>query len=339
MSDVFVRKASQLPPPRRVEAEAAALGAMDTLEQEARQAIAAGAGTTVEIGEVQISLSGFATEALLAGEWYRPFRRSGGDEGVEPAAARDHAASARRAVDGDGRPVLRVESRLWEELLPRTDPPTAVASDVAGDVQRFVCERFGLVLDSRSWQATVFLNREDAEAFDRALRIAASVFCIARRRVLVHSCGIEYRGRGFLFAGQSGAGKSTLAGLSDRYRVLSDETVLVELSPAGAVLRGTPFRGVSGPPRYSRESAPLAAVLFLVQSPRNALSPLEPAEAFRRLGSRTFVPARSEVARAAALGLVEEIVRAAPAALMEFTRDERFLGLLDEAFFAGARHA
>jgi hypothetical protein len=320
MSQVFVRKASTLAAADRAAVETAARDAMNALEHQARAAEPAASErpSVVQIGRGQIEIAGFATQALVESDWYRPFVRP------QPSA------EVRR---------LRIESRLWREPLPQVDPSFAIASDVVGDVHRFVCDRFGLVLDTRSWRGSVFLNHEDLEAYDRSLRVATSLFCLDARSVLVHSCGIKYRGKGFLFAGQSGAGKSTLANLSDRYFVLSDETVLVDLAKDAPVLHGTPFRGLSGQPRYLCDEAPLAAVLLLVQSPRNALSRLAAAEAFRRLGRRAFVPAKAQKARVAALDLVDDAVRSVPAFAMEFTKDARFLELLDQEFFAGAADA
>ena len=80
-------------------------------------------------------------------------------------------------------------------------------------------------------------------------------------------------------------------------------------------------------------------MLFLVQSPRNALRHLASAEAFRRLGSRAFLPGKAQAARVAALDLISRAVDAVPAFAMEFTKDARFLELLDQELFAGAADA
>ncbi len=268
MSEVFVRKASALAAPDRTAVEAAALAAMDALERAAseRAASESASATLVRLGRDELELAGFAAQALVAGEWYQPFLG---------------------APSGTGDRRLRLESRLWEPPLPAVDPAFAIASDVAGEAHRFVCDRFGLVLDARSWRGTLFLNHEDTEAYDRGLRVAASLFCLAGRSVLVHSCGIRYRDQGFLFAGPSGAGKSTLANLSDRYQVLSDETVLLDLA-GRPVLHGTPFRGLSSRPHYRCDAAPLAALLFLVQSP--AQRPLAPFRRPRRFGGWPAAP-------------------------------------------------
>jgi hypothetical protein len=321
MSRVFKKKAPAASPRQEAAVAEAAQRAMDLIETAARGRGAASANEplcAIRIGDVGIDLCGFASQSLTATDWYRPFVSS------------DPQRSAG---------ALQVDVRLWPEPLPEVDPSYAIVSDVQGSLYRFVCSRFGLILDLSARRASVFLNHEDLEALDRSLRIAVSLYCLELRSVLVHSCGIKYREQGFLFVGQSGAGKSTLANLSDRYDVLSDETVLVDLSASRPLLHGTPFRGLSSRPHFRRDSVSLAAVLFLVQAPRNALCRLDAHEALRKLGSRAFIPGKAQSARIAALDLVAAAVGAVPAHSLEFTKDDRFLGLLDREFFpADAQH-
>jgi hypothetical protein len=66
------------------------------------------------------------------------------------------------------------------------------------------------------------------------------------RGTIVHACGVEYNGKGYLFAGESGAGKSTLARLLDQekgIKVLSDDRIVLRKQDGGVRIYGTPWHG------------------------------------------------------------------------------------------------
>ena len=64
--------------------------------------------------------------------------------------------------------------------------------------------------------------------------------------VIVHACGIDYKGKGILFVGESGAGKSTLTKIWDQepgVEILSDDRVIVRKDKSRYWIYGTPWHG------------------------------------------------------------------------------------------------
>jgi hypothetical protein len=108
------------------------------------------------------------------------------------------------------------------------------------------------------------------------------------RGVMVHACGISYRGRGILFLGTSGAGKSTTAELwqsREGATVVSDDRVVVRPDGPGFRIYGTPWHGEAS--CEEPVSAPLAAVFILEQGPRNCFVEMTPAAAVAQMMVRS----------------------------------------------------
>jgi hypothetical protein len=109
------------------------------------------------------------------------------------------------------------------------------------------------------------------------------------RGVLVHACGITYRGRGILLLGTSGAGKSTSARLwSERpaTQILSDDRIVIRPHGDGYRIFGTPWHGDAA--CESPGSAPLHAVFILEQAPRNRIVEMKSSQAVAQMMVRAF---------------------------------------------------
>jgi hypothetical protein len=88
----------------------------------------------------------------------------------------------------------------------------------------------------------------------------------------IHSCGIENKGAGYIFAGPSGYGKSTIAKLSKPKTILCDEMVLLRKDNyGGKTVYGTPFTGES---ESINRGAPCKGIYFIEQSLVNELLPV-----------------------------------------------------------------
>jgi hypothetical protein len=122
--------------------------------------------------------------------------------------------------------------------------------------------------------------------FDEVVYLAR----LARGRgVLVHACGLSWRGRGVLLLGTSGAGKSTSARLwaqKSGVTVLSDDRIVVRTEGEGYRIFGTPWHGDAG--YESPGSASLDAVFILEQAPRNRVVDLTSASAVAQMMVRAF---------------------------------------------------
>jgi hypothetical protein len=111
------------------------------------------------------------------------------------------------------------------------------------------------------------------------MRIILGLTLVRSGGFLLHSASAVRGRRAFLFSGVSGAGKTTIVRLAPKdSTLLSDEISCVRRMGGGYHAFGTPFTGDLG---ISGEAiqAPISALYFLRQGPRNRIAPLDPAMA------------------------------------------------------------
>ena len=120
-------------------------------------------------------------------------------------------------------------------------------------------------------------------SIDAVLRIVHSLLLAKEGGFLLHAASAVRNGRAFLFAGVSGAGKTTLARLAPKDAVLlTDEISYVRKQENDYFGFGTPFTGELAK-LGENTRAPIAALYLLEQGPHNRITPIEAAEAVRRL--------------------------------------------------------
>lgn len=103
---------------------------------------------------------------------------------------------------------------------------------------------------------------------------------IQNKKVVFHSCYIQYRGKALLFSGFSGVGKSTQGALWEKYAdamvVNGDRSVLGKQDDHWYAF-GFPFSGTSG--ICYNVALPLCAIVFLKQAEENRIRRVDAAEA------------------------------------------------------------
>ena len=136
--------------------------------------------------------------------------------------------------------------------------------------------------DPRTGRGTV---RQDANPYslDTVLRILHSLILAERGGFLLHAASAICDGQAFLFSGVSGAGKTTMTRLAPPdVTLLTDEISYLRPSAGGYAAFGTPFAGELA---RSGENctAPVSALFFLEQGPKNRIDEISSAEAVQRL--------------------------------------------------------
>ena len=108
---------------------------------------------------------------------------------------------------------------------------------------------------------------------------------LRRNAIAIHASAIRYRDAGLLFLGESGTGKSTHSRLWCRHipgtSLLNDDSPILGLTEGAVRVWGSPWSGKV--PCYRNESAPVAAIVRLVQAPENRIRRLAPVEALGAL--------------------------------------------------------
>jgi hypothetical protein len=112
----------------------------------------------------------------------------------------------------------------------------------------------------------------------------------SRGGILVHACGIDDSGRGYLFLGNSSHGKSTLAKLwhANGATVLNDDRIIVREREGAFWMYGTPWHGTFA--ETSLKSIPVKKIFFLKHGKENLLLPKTGTQAVSMLLTRSFPP-------------------------------------------------
>lgn len=144
-------------------------------------------------------------------------------------------------------------------------------------------------------------------------------------RVMLHGACISYKDKAYLFTAPSGTGKSTHVGLWQRYlgdnvTIINGDKPIFYIRESGSVCAfGTPWCGKEGWNR--NESADLAGICFMKRGIENKIRRAKPDDAAPFLLRQMFLPKEPEAA-ALTLGLLDRIVSAIPAYLLECDMSE-----------------
>ncbi|MBQ7857835.1 MAG: hypothetical protein IJ351_04270 [Oscillospiraceae bacterium] len=141
--------------------------------------------------------------------------------------------------------------------------------------------------------------------------------------IMLHAAWIEYKGKAIVFTAPSGTGKSTQAQLWQEHRGAfqrnGDRAAIYPMKETVEV-RGIPFCGSSG--ITYNTTVPLAAVVYLSQSPTTVITPLRGVAAFRALWEGCSVNVWNDGDLAQCTQTLTEIVTRVPVFHLACTPDE-----------------
>ena len=147
--------------------------------------------------------------------------------------------------------------------------------------------------------------------------------------ILLHSCGINWHGRGFVFVGVSGAGKSTLAEIfknKSGINILNDDRIIIRLIKKNFKIFGTPWAGTAN--AISPGSAVLNKIFFLKHGDKNKLRKLDRFEANSRLFRCAFAPFWMSWGIKNALEFCDKLSLSVPCYELTFKPDESIIDYL-----------
>jgi len=146
-----------------------------------------------------------------------------------------------------------------------------------------------------------------------------------RKGVLLHACGIDDSGQGYLFAGNSTHGKSTIAKLwsENHVAVLNDDRIIVREKDGDFWMYGTPWHGDFN--EVSPRGLPIRKIFFLRHSEKNSAVPRKGAEAVSMLFTRSFPPLWDKKGMDYTLGLLDRMASKLSCYELNFLPDKRII--------------
>lgn len=148
---------------------------------------------------------------------------------------------------------------------------------------------------------------------------------------ILHCSYIEHQGKAIVFTAPSGVGKSTQAELWRCHRgarILNGDRAAVRMVDGVPMAEAIPFAGSS---EYClNRDLPLAAIVYLGQSPETTLRPLTGAAAFRRVWEGCTVNIWDKEDLANASQTIAELIQAVPVCRLECLPDQSAVTALEE---------
>jgi len=156
-----------------------------------------------------------------------------------------------------------------------------------------------------------------------------------REGCYLHSSGVILDGNGLLFVGHSDAGKSTISTmLQGKAEILCDDRMIVRKNENGFRIHGTWSHG--DVPDVSPSSAPLKAILFLEQAPKNRIIPVDDRkEIIRKLLACLIKPFETKDWWDKTLRLVEKMSREVPCYVLKFDKSGEVVDLIEDEWMKG----
>lgn len=233
--------------------------------------------------------------------------------------------------------VWEGEMASWEAHFvsdPDLPVPQGAYFEARPDFERHRClleaTGFSGFVDTRS-KGALLRAHPTAHAGDISyfIRTAFALRAFDEGHLLFHAAGIVHQDEGYVLFGHSGSGKTTAARLSKGKPVLNDDLLLLARGEDGWRVWATPF----GRRRHADvRSAPLKALLHLVQGPEDRIVEIPRGEALAALVANSPV-VNADIERASdLLTWWDTLLDDVPVYRLYFIKDNSFWEVVDAHF-------
>jgi hypothetical protein len=190
-----------------------------------------------------------------------------------------------------------------------------------------------LTFDHDIHEASLYFPGADGAFVDPfygpALELLLIHYLARHRGMIMHASGIDYDGMGMLFDGKSGAGKSTLSNIWHQQNgaaIFSDDRVILREKEGEYWMYGTPWHGEA---RFvSARRARLENIFFLQHDQRNAVQPLNRADAVIECLKASFPPFWDSNGVAFAMEFLSDLAEKVPCQALSFKPDASIVEFL-----------
>jgi len=266
------------------------------------------------VGEIDSFLAHGEPEAAVNVQFSRESDRSG--EWMQLSMGASLGWNAFEATDGES---ILIE-RFGGNVLMRFQPEA-------------MCQRVDVLLSGpgTGLEGEVLPGRE--LLLVETLPLPVVVLLAGRGGIFLHSCAVNLRDEGILFAGVSGSGKSTMANLWHRFgpqasQVIDDEHIIARVSTESALLYGAPWSRGARKAAFSR--TPAKAIFFLAHGELNKCDRLSYGEALAWLMSQVFLPVWSREQVQQTVQTCSELLGNLDCYRLQFVPDSEVVGFIQD---------
>ena len=148
-----------------------------------------------------------------------------------------------------------------------------------------------------------------------------------RRGLMVHACGVDDDGKGYLFAGNSTHGKTTMAKIwKDHANILNDDRIILRHRDGRFLMYGTPFHGEYS--QVSPHGVPLEKIFFLAHAESNQAYSRNNVIASSSLLARSFPPLWDPEGMNYTLDFCSQLIAAIPCYELDFSPDHNIIDFI-----------
>ena len=218
---------------------------------------------------------------------------------------------------------LHIELKRADETFHGPHPPQVRCTD-AIDELRFHGWRASY--NTTTGQCSVHLSDDTTPArgarrVEGATRTILGRYLLRNHGVSCHAAAMIQNDAGYLFVGERGAGKTTLVRTWPGATVLGDDHSIIERTPNGFHVHGTPYTGREGTP-CAVGSAPLRAIVLLRQSPETRATNLPRVNALAALTRNVIHIGQAPRESDTILTFLDDLTRRVPTLCLHFNRTD-----------------